>query len=157
MYRHILIPTDGSELANKAVMLGLSQTKSIGAKSLRLSSRQPSNVYDVHSSKMFQMTSAFGEYVEHTSIPTLGNLIGRRLCKALALWASSPVKWILRAWIIASEMQQFPGLCGRQLHAPISNSRNRPILFPRCKSIEVGKYRVYVLVGKGDLRHFLVL
>jgi nucleotide-binding universal stress UspA family protein len=31
MYRHILIPTDGSELANKAVMLGLSQTKSIGA------------------------------------------------------------------------------------------------------------------------------
>ena len=24
-------------------------------------------------------------------------------------------------------------------------------------SIEVGKYRVYVLVGKGDLRHFLVL
>ena len=50
---------------------GMIETKSIVRKSLRLSSRQPSNVYDVHSSKMFQMTSAFGEYVEHTSIPTL--------------------------------------------------------------------------------------
>jgi hypothetical protein len=32
MYRHILIPTDGSELAQKAVTHGLSLAKSVGAK-----------------------------------------------------------------------------------------------------------------------------
>ena len=32
MYQHILIPTDGSELAQKAVTHGLSLAKSVGAK-----------------------------------------------------------------------------------------------------------------------------
>ena len=32
MYRHILIPTDGSELAEQAVTNGLSLAKSLGAK-----------------------------------------------------------------------------------------------------------------------------
>ena len=32
MYRHILIPTDGSELAEHAVTNGLSLAKSVGAK-----------------------------------------------------------------------------------------------------------------------------
>ena len=32
MYRHILIPTDGSELAEHAVTNGLSLPKSVGAK-----------------------------------------------------------------------------------------------------------------------------
>src|SRR5262249_53700935 len=32
MYRHILIPTDGSELAERAVTNGLSLAKSVGAK-----------------------------------------------------------------------------------------------------------------------------
>ena len=32
MYRHILIPTDGSELAERAVTHGLSLAKSVGAK-----------------------------------------------------------------------------------------------------------------------------
>jgi nucleotide-binding universal stress UspA family protein len=32
MYRHILIPTDGSELAEHAVTNGLSLAKSLGAK-----------------------------------------------------------------------------------------------------------------------------
>ena len=32
MYRHILIPTDGSELAEQAVTNGLSLAKSVGAK-----------------------------------------------------------------------------------------------------------------------------
>jgi len=32
MYRHILIPTDGSELAEQAVTHGLSLAKSVGAK-----------------------------------------------------------------------------------------------------------------------------
>src|SRR5262245_31227970 len=57
----------------------------------------------------------------------------------------------LRGW----GRRHLPGFAG--VHAPISNSRNRPILFPASNSIEVGKYRVHVFVGKGDLRHFLVL
>ncbi len=32
MYKHILIPTDGSELAHKAVMHGLALAKSVGAR-----------------------------------------------------------------------------------------------------------------------------
>ena len=32
MYQHILIPTDGSELAHKAVVHGLSLAKAVGAK-----------------------------------------------------------------------------------------------------------------------------
>jgi nucleotide-binding universal stress UspA family protein len=32
MYRHILVPTDGSELAGRAVRHGLSLAKSLGAK-----------------------------------------------------------------------------------------------------------------------------
>ena len=41
MYRHILIPTDGSELAEHAVTNGLSLAKSVGAK-ITLSSRSRS-------------------------------------------------------------------------------------------------------------------
>jgi nucleotide-binding universal stress UspA family protein len=32
MYQHILIPTDGSELAHKAVVDGLALAKAVGAK-----------------------------------------------------------------------------------------------------------------------------
>ena len=65
MYRHILIPTDGSELANRAVIHGLSLAKSIGAKITALVVEPTFNVYDVPSSKIFQMTNAFVEYAEH--------------------------------------------------------------------------------------------
>ena len=65
MYRHILIPTDGSELANRAVIHGLSLAKSIGAKITALVVEPTFNVYDVPFSKMFQMTNAFAEYAEH--------------------------------------------------------------------------------------------
>jgi nucleotide-binding universal stress UspA family protein len=65
MYRHILIPTDGSELADKAVVHGLSLAKSVGAKITALVVEPTFNVYDVPSSKMFRMTEAFAEYAEH--------------------------------------------------------------------------------------------
>ena len=65
MYRHILIPTDGSELAHRAVVHGLSLAKSVGAKITALVVEPTFNVYDVPSSKMFQMTNAFAEYAEH--------------------------------------------------------------------------------------------
>jgi Universal stress protein family len=47
MYRHILIATDGSSLAEKAVSHGLSLAKSVGAKVTALIVAAPFNVYDV--------------------------------------------------------------------------------------------------------------
>lgn len=65
MYRHILIPTDGSELAQKAVTHGLSLAKSVGAKVTALTVEASFNVYDVPSSKVHQISKAFAEHAEH--------------------------------------------------------------------------------------------
>jgi len=65
MYRHILIPTDGSELAHKAVVHGLSLAKTVGAKVTALTVEASFNVYDVPSSKVNLMSDAFTEYVKH--------------------------------------------------------------------------------------------
>lgn len=65
MYRHILIPTDGSELAHKAIIHGLSLAKSVGAKVSALTVEASFNVYDVPASKVNQMSGAFAEHAEH--------------------------------------------------------------------------------------------
>lgn len=64
MYRHILIPTDGSEIAEKAVAHGLSLAKSVGAKVTAIVVEAPFNVYDVAESRIRQMSRAFDEYAE---------------------------------------------------------------------------------------------
>ena len=51
MYRHILIPTDGSELAHKAVIHGLSLAKEVGATVTALTVEPSFNVYDVPASR----------------------------------------------------------------------------------------------------------
>ena len=65
MYRHILIPTDGSELSQRAVRHGLSLAKAVGAKVTAVTVEASFNVYDVPSSRMYQMSGAFAEYTEH--------------------------------------------------------------------------------------------
>jgi len=65
MYRHILIPTDGSELAHRAVAHGLSLAKSLGAKVTALVVEASFNVYALPSSRMNLISSAFAEYAEH--------------------------------------------------------------------------------------------
>jgi nucleotide-binding universal stress UspA family protein len=65
MYRHILIPTDGSELAHKAVMHGLSLARSVGAKVTALTVEPSFNVYDVPASMVYRMSGAFAEHAEH--------------------------------------------------------------------------------------------
>jgi|SRR6516164_449580 nucleotide-binding universal stress UspA family protein len=62
MYRHILIPTDGSELAHKAVVHGLSLAKALGAKVTALIVVSSFNVYDVPASRANLMSAAFEEY-----------------------------------------------------------------------------------------------
>ena len=65
MYQHILIPTDGSELAHKAVVHGLSLAKAVGAKVTVLTVEASFNVYDVPESRVNLMTAAFEEYAKH--------------------------------------------------------------------------------------------
>jgi len=65
MYRHILIPTDGSELAHRGVAHGLSLAKAVGAKVTVLTVEASFNVYDVPASRVNLMTAAFDEYAKH--------------------------------------------------------------------------------------------
>jgi len=64
MYQHILLPTDGSELAHKAVTHGLSLAKSVGAKVTALIVEASFSVYDLPSSKMLAVSHVFAEYGE---------------------------------------------------------------------------------------------
>jgi nucleotide-binding universal stress UspA family protein len=62
MYRHILIPTDGSELAGHAVIQGLSLAKLAGAKVSVIVVETPFNVFAVPESRSRQMTEAFAAH-----------------------------------------------------------------------------------------------
>jgi nucleotide-binding universal stress UspA family protein len=64
VYRHILIPTDGSELAQKAVTQGLALAKVLSAKVTALTVEASFNVYDVPSSRVLRMSGAFDEHFE---------------------------------------------------------------------------------------------
>ena len=62
MYRHILIPTDGSELAGHAVTNGLSLAKSVGAKVTVIIAEEPFDWLSVSETKAQQ---ALGELAKH--------------------------------------------------------------------------------------------
>jgi nucleotide-binding universal stress UspA family protein len=64
MYRHILIPTDGSELAGHAVTHGLSLAKAVGAKVSVIVVEAPFNVFAVPESRSQQLTEAFAKHAE---------------------------------------------------------------------------------------------
>jgi nucleotide-binding universal stress UspA family protein len=64
MYRHILIPTDGSELAQKAVTHGLSLAKAVGAKVTALVVEASFDVDGLPSSRTNLISNAFAEYAE---------------------------------------------------------------------------------------------
>ena len=63
MYRHILIPTDGSELAEHAVTNGLSLAKSVGAKVTVIIVEEPFNWQSVSEA---QAQWALEELTKHT-------------------------------------------------------------------------------------------
>jgi nucleotide-binding universal stress UspA family protein len=64
MYRHVLIPTDGSELAGRAVSHGLSLAKFVGAKVTALTVEASFDVYTVPASRVYAMSGAFAEHAE---------------------------------------------------------------------------------------------
>ena len=65
MYQHILIPTDGSALAERAVTHGLSLAKAVGAKVTTIVVEAPFDVYSVPESKIREMPAAFADYAGH--------------------------------------------------------------------------------------------
>ena len=65
MYRHILIPTDGSELAQRAVSHGLSLAKAVGANVTVLIVEHSFNVFNVPESKIYSMPKEFAAYAAH--------------------------------------------------------------------------------------------
>ena len=64
MYRHILIPTDGSELAQKAITLGLSLAKSLGAKVTVLTVESSFDVMGIYRTHLHNMNTAMAEHAE---------------------------------------------------------------------------------------------
>ena len=64
MYRHILIPTDGSELAGRAVRHGLALAKAVGAKVTALTVEASFDVYTVPASRVYEMSDAFAQHAE---------------------------------------------------------------------------------------------
>jgi nucleotide-binding universal stress UspA family protein len=64
MYRNILIATDGSELAEKAVVHGLGLAKALGAKVTALVVEAPFNVFEVPESRARHMSEAFEQHAQ---------------------------------------------------------------------------------------------
>ncbi|MSP45491.1 MAG: universal stress protein [Xanthobacteraceae bacterium] len=64
MYRHILIPTDGSELAEHAVTNGLSLAKSMGAKASVIVVEKPFDVFSVPESRAMHITEMSAKHAE---------------------------------------------------------------------------------------------
>src|SRR6516225_8665634 len=67
MYRHILIPTDGSELSRRAVQHGLALAKAVGAKVTALTVEGSFDVYTVPASRVHEMSGAFAEHAARQS------------------------------------------------------------------------------------------
>jgi nucleotide-binding universal stress UspA family protein len=64
MYRHILIATDGSALAEHAVTSGIALAKSVGAKASIIVVEPSFNVFSVPESQVRQMSEAFAKHAE---------------------------------------------------------------------------------------------
>ena len=64
MYRHILIPTDGSELAEHAVTNGLSLAKSVGAKVTVIIAEEPFDWLGVSETKAQRALEELAKYTE---------------------------------------------------------------------------------------------
>jgi nucleotide-binding universal stress UspA family protein len=62
MYKNILIATDGSALASKAVEHGLSLAKATGGKVTAVIVEAPFNVFEVPESRVRQMSEAFAQH-----------------------------------------------------------------------------------------------
>src|SRR3954465_11034672 len=64
MYKNILIATDGSQLAHKAVAHGLGLAKSVGAKVTAVGVEAPFNVFDLPASRTTRISQEFEHHAQ---------------------------------------------------------------------------------------------
>jgi nucleotide-binding universal stress UspA family protein len=72
MYTHILIPTDGSELAGKAVQDGIALAKRIGAKATALTVLPPFHVLTTDTQMLEDTPAQYKERMQEHAEKTLG-------------------------------------------------------------------------------------
>ena len=105
MYQRILVPTDGSDLAHKAVLHALALAKSVGAKLTALTVESSFDVYGVVSSKDHDMSTAFAEHARHAK-EHAGRVLSRVAdaaksagveCEIMQIEEDQPYKAIIQA------------------------------------------------------------
>ena len=72
MYRHILIPTDGSDLAEKAVRQGIAFAKEIGAKITALTVSAPFHIMTFKAVMLEDTPASYKERTREYAATTLG-------------------------------------------------------------------------------------
>lgn len=104
MYRNILIATDGSALAGKAVTHGITLAKSVGAKVTALIVEAPFNVFDVPESRIWKMSEEFAHHaaaVKRHATKVLGDVAEAAkkagvACDAVQIEDDSPYQAIIK-------------------------------------------------------------
>ena len=99
MYRHILIPTDGSELAEHAVTNGLSLAKSLGAKVSVIIVEEPFDWFSVSETKAQQALGELAKYTEqikkHAASVLSGVADAAKQCDTIQVENVQPYKAII--------------------------------------------------------------
>jgi len=72
MYRHIPIPTDGSELANKAVDHGIALAKAIGARITVVTVTVPFHVFTLDLQVVEETADQYKQRIQRHATATLG-------------------------------------------------------------------------------------
>ena len=80
MYTNILIPTDGSELAGKAVEHGIALAKRIGAKITALTVLPPFHTFTTDT-QMIEDTPAQYKIRVHDHVVLIQDCLGLRMCR----------------------------------------------------------------------------
>jgi nucleotide-binding universal stress UspA family protein len=102
MYKHILIPTDGSELAGKAIQHGMTLARALGAKVTVLNVTPPYQIFTVET-KMVEFTPAeYKKMMDEQATKVLGRVVEAAksagvTCSALHLEHEHPYQAIIDA------------------------------------------------------------
>ena len=78
MYTNILIPTDGSELAQKAVEQGVRLAKGLGAKVTALTVSEPFHVFSVAPSQLEYTRDEYKRHTDAVAAKALGGVSAAR-------------------------------------------------------------------------------
>lgn len=100
MYKHLLIPTDGSDLADKAVRHGIALAKATGAKITALTVSEPFHVIAVEPAMLEDTPESYRKRTEAHATKILGAVAARAkaagiLCERVHVPDEHPYKAII--------------------------------------------------------------